>query len=357
MAFSLFGLRKGDGETKNKVVELPVDAIVANRYQPRKVFDPAAISELAETIDEHGLLQPIVVRQYKPAHYEIIAGERRWRAVKQLKWEKVPAIVEKMSDKEAASMGLVENLQRSELTSVEEAQAYQQLMELNNLTQSQLAKAMGKSQSSIANKMRLLKLIQPVQNAILDKRISERHGRAMLDLDPDQQRNVLMDIVNDKLTVRQTEDVVAAELGRPLPSKQRAEAAAKKAAAAKLAKQANGDTAERQALDEEARLQENDQEAGQQAAPARSAQAQTSESQAQPQPESSAKSQAGQKPAKKPRKKRKHTKKIAYTGDARLAVNTIKKSVKMVKDTGFAVSETEKEAPDHYEITITIPKK
>lgn len=339
MPFSLFGLNKGGGETKNKVVELPVSSIVPNRYQPRKVFDPEAISELAETIDEHGLLQPIVVRQYKPAHYEIIAGERRYRAVKQLNWENVPAIVQKMSDKEAASMGLVENLQRSELSSVEEAQAYQRLMELNNLTQSQLAKAMGKSQSSIANKLRLLKLIQPVQNAILDKRITERHGRAMLELDPDQQRNVLMDIVNDKLTVRQTEDVVAAELGRPLPSKQRADAAAKKAAAEKLTEQANGDSAERAALDEEARLESaTDESDGQQTqAPAKKTTKKSSK--------------------KRTKKSSRRTKKVAYTGDVRLAVNTIKKSVKMVKDTGFDVSETEKDAPDHYEITITIPKK
>lgn len=337
MAFSLFGLNKGGGEAKNKVVELPVEAIVPNRYQPRKVFDPEAIAELADTIDEHGLLQPIIVRQYKPAHYEIIAGERRYRAVKQLKWEKVPAIVEKMTDKEAASMGLIENLQRSELSSVEEAQAYQRLMELNNLTQSQLAKAMGKSQSSIANKLRLLKLIQPVQNAILDKRISERHGRAMLELDPDQQRNVLMDIVNDKLTVRQTEDVVAAELGRPLPSKQRAEAAAKKAAAQKLAAQAKGDLAEREALETEARLQAADSASG-------AENAQTTNDQ---------KPRAHK---KRRQKTAKRAKKVVYTGDARLAVNTIKKSVKMVKETGFAVSETETEAPDHYEITITIPK-
>lgn len=341
MAFSLFGLNKGNEEVKNKVVNLPVNSIVPNRYQPRKVFDPEAISELAETINEHGLLQPIVVRQYKPAHYEIIAGERRYRAVKQLKWENVPAIVQKMSDKEAASMGLVENLQRSELSSVEEAQAYKKLMDLNNLTQSQLAKAMGKSQSSIANKLRLLKLIQPVQNAILDKRITERHGRAMLELDENQQRNVLMDIVNDKLTVRQTEDVVAAELGRPIPSKQRAEAAAKKAAAEKLATQANGDLAERAALDEEARL----------------------ESSSSPSNDSSNQHEKTAQPAKKAKKtvnkaskRPKRAKKIAYTGDARLAVNTIKKSIKMVKDTGFAVSESEKEAPDHYEITITIPK-
>lgn len=227
MAFSLFGIGKDhSGDTKNKVVEIKVDQIIPNRYQPRKVFDQDAIRELAQTIDEHGLLQPIVVREYESAKYEIIAGERRYRAVKLLNWDTVPAIVEKMSDKETASLALIENLQRSQLSSVEEAQAYRRLMDLNHLTQAALAKGMGKSQSFVANKLRLLKLIKPVQTAILDHRISERHGRAMLDLDEKQQREMLMRVVNERLTVRQTEDEVARTLGRPLPSelaKQRAE--------------------------------------------------------------------------------------------------------------------------------------
>ena len=140
MAFSLFGIGKDhSGDTKNKVVEIKVDQIIPNRYQPRKVFNQDAIRELAQTIDEHGLLQPIVVREYESAKYEIIAGERRYRAVKLLNWDTVPAIIEKMSDKETASLALIENLQRSQLSSVEEAQAYRQLMDLNHLTQAALA--------------------------------------------------------------------------------------------------------------------------------------------------------------------------------------------------------------------------
>ena len=219
MAFSLFGIGKNNSDnTKNKVVEVKIDQIIPNRYQPRKVFDQDGIRELAQTIDEHGLLQPIVLREYEPAKYEIIAGERRYRAMKLLKWEKAPAIIEKMSDQETASLALIENLQRSQLSPVEEAQAYRQLMDLNHLTQSQLAKGMGKSQSFVANKLRLLRLITPVQTAILDHRITERHGRALLDLDEKQQRDMLMRIVNERLTVRQTEDEVARLLGRPLPS-------------------------------------------------------------------------------------------------------------------------------------------
>ncbi|MDF9443843.1 ParB/RepB/Spo0J family partition protein, partial [Limosilactobacillus mucosae] len=227
MAFSLFGLGKHQAasETKNQVVEIPVAAIVPNQYQPRKVFDQTEIQELAQTISEHGLLQPIVVREFRPGEYEIIAGERRFRAVKLLEWEKIPAIVEKMSDAESASLALIENLQRAQLSPVEEAQAYKQLMEFNNLTQAALAKGMGKSQSFVANKLRLLKLIKPVQNAILDGRITERHGRALLGLDEDQQRTLLMEIVNQHWNVRETEDAVARLLGKPTSAEKAAQQA------------------------------------------------------------------------------------------------------------------------------------
>ena len=218
MPFSLFNFGKSDSNNKNKVVDIKLDQIIPNRYQPRKVFNQDEIRELAHTIEEHGLLQPIVLREYEPAKYEIIAGERRYRAMKLLGWETTPAILRKMTDEESASLALIENLQRAQLSSVEEAQAYRQLMDLNHLTQAALAKGMGKSQSFVANKLRLLKLITPVQTAILDHRISERHGRALLDLDEKQQRTMLMRIVNEHLTVRQTEDEVAKALGRPVPS-------------------------------------------------------------------------------------------------------------------------------------------
>ncbi len=195
-------------------MEVDITKITPNRFQPRKVFDATAIKELAETIQNHGLLQPIIVREYEPSKYEIIAGERRFRAVNELKWEKIPAIIEKMNDKETASLALIENLQREQLSSVEEAQAYRSLMDLNHLTQTALAQGMGKSQSAVANKLRLLKLIAPVQNAILDRRITERHGRALLELNDDQQREALMEIVNSKLTVKQTEELVAEMTGK-----------------------------------------------------------------------------------------------------------------------------------------------
>lgn len=317
MAFSLFNFGKSEGnDTKQKVVDIKLDQIIPNRYQPRQVFDKDGIRELAQTIDEHGLLQPIVLREYEPAKYEIIAGERRYRAMKLLQWETAPAIIEKMSDHEAASLALVENLQRSQLSSVEEAQAYRRLMDLNHLTQATLAKGMGKSQSFVANKLRLLKLIKPVQTAILDHRISERHGRAMLDLDEKQQRDMLMKVVNNRLTVRQTEDEVARVLGRPLPS----EIAKQKAEARKQALSAIVPEAEP----------------------------------GQDVPTPAPKKTKAKKSSKKAHPKTKRAKQI---NDARLALNTIKKSIKLATDSGFAVTTKETDDDKAYQLVIEIPKK
>ena len=310
MAFSLFGLGKHQAasETKNQVVEIPVAAIVPNQYQPRKVFDQTEIQELAQTISEHGLLQPIVVREFRPGEYEIIAGERRFRAVKLLQWEKIPAIVEKMTDAESASLALIENLQRAQLSPVEEAQAYKQLMEFNHLTQATLAKGMGKSQSFVANK--------PVQNAILDGRITERHGRALLSLDEDQQRTLLMEIVNQHWNVRQTEDAVAQMLGKPTSAEKAAQQAVQQDAASENVARAAGETTETDVTTDSA---------------------------------------AAKTPAKKKRAKKKQPKSIKVS-DPRIAVNTIKHSIKLVKDSGVAAKVSEKDTADSYEITIRIPK-
>ncbi|MCF0119238.1 MAG: ParB/RepB/Spo0J family partition protein, partial [Limosilactobacillus mucosae] len=281
-----------------------------------EVFDQTEIQELAQTISEHGLLQPIVVREFRPGEYEIIAGERRFRAVKLLQWEKIPAIVEKMTDAESASLALIENLQRAQLSPVEEAQAYKQLMEFNHLTQATLAKGMGKSQSFVANKLRLLKLIKPVQNAILDGRITERHGRALLSLDEDQQRTLLMEIVNQHWNVRQTEDAVAQMLGKPTSAEKAAQQAVQQDAVSENVAQAAGETTETDVTTDSA---------------------------------------AAKTPAKKKRAKKKQPKSIKVS-DPRIAVNTIKHSVKLVKDSGVAAKVSEKDTADSYEITIRIPK-
>lgn len=196
---------KDDGD---RVEEIAVSLIVPNRNQPRKIFSRESIGELAETIQDHGLLQPIILRKCSDGKYEIIAGERRFRAVCSLKWEKVPAIVKEMGDRESASFAIIENLQREGLTAIEEAQAYSRLMELNQLTQQDLAKEIGKSQSFIANKLRLLKLCDKVKEAIMNKSISERHGRAMSGLEKGQQIYVLNEVAANHLSVKETEKLV-----------------------------------------------------------------------------------------------------------------------------------------------------
>ncbi|MGX5376760.1 nucleoid occlusion protein [Ligilactobacillus sp. LYQ135] len=195
---------------ENQVEKIKVSKIIPNTFQPRQIFSSQKITELAETIKEHGLLQPIIVRKYKDDKYEIIAGERRFRAVKYLGWEEIPAIVKEMSDQETASMAVIENLQREELTSIEEAEAYQRLIDLNRMTQAQLAEQLGKSQSFIANKIRLLKLSRPVQQAILNRQITERHGRALVRIEDKQlQAKMLKKVINNHLSVKETEKQVA----------------------------------------------------------------------------------------------------------------------------------------------------
>lgn len=194
--------------TQDEVIFLSIDKIEANRYQPRSIFDEEKIGELAQTLHTHGMIQPIIVRTLteEEDRYEIIAGERRWRAAKSLGWETVPAIIKEMTDKETASVALIENLQREELTVIEEARAYEKLIAMHELTQEALAQRLGKSQSTIANKMRLLKLPQEVQQAIMQKKITERHARALIALkDEEQQLKILAHILERDLNVKQTE--------------------------------------------------------------------------------------------------------------------------------------------------------
>lgn len=194
---------------RDEVKQIRVSSIIPNRYQPRTVFNEAKIEELALTIHTHGIIQPIVVRPTEGEEYELIAGERRWRAVQSLGWDTVPAIVKHFNDTETASVALIENLQREELTAVEEALAYAKLIELHNLTQEALAQRLGKGQSTIANKLRLLKLPVEIQEAIKQKLITERHARALIPLkNQEKQLQVLAEIIEKQLNVKQTEDRV-----------------------------------------------------------------------------------------------------------------------------------------------------
>ncbi|MFS0749723.1 nucleoid occlusion protein [Oceanobacillus sp. 1P07AA] len=197
--------------TADEVIQINVDNIHPNRYQPRTIFQEEKIKELAQTIHTHGMIQPIVVRKLEEeGSYELIAGERRWRAVQHLGWEQVSAIIRDMTDTETASVALIENLQREELTVIEEAVAYAKLLELHSLTQEALAQRLGKNQSTVANKLRLLKLPEEVQTALLDKAISERHARALIKLKKEEQQlAILHEILEKGLNVKQTEDRIA----------------------------------------------------------------------------------------------------------------------------------------------------
>lgn len=284
MALSdLFGSGKSKKKTENnieeifaeelsdssKVQQIALTDIRPNQYQPREIFNDEKLEELSRTIQEHGLIQPIILRKAKDKQYEIIAGERRFRAVQLLGWQDVSAIVTEMSDKETASVALIENLQREELTSIEEAKAYQKLMQMNDITQDTLAKRIGKSQSFVANKLRLLKLADPVKQALLQNDITERHGRSLLGLSEEKQSEYLKRIKEESLTVKEVEQEIKKETATEIPKK---------------------------------------------------------------------------------------AKRKSVSKDIRLARNTIKKTILMVKETGMKVRSKEEDLEDVYRITIEIPK-
>lgn len=264
----LFGFT--EKTSADEIKNIPVRDIVPSPYQPRTIFDDERIDELCQTIKTHGVIQPIVVR-VRDNIYELIAGERRWRAVKKLGMDTIPAIIRDFNDSQAASIALIENLQREGLTAIEEALAYQQLIDLHSLTQESLAQRLGKSQSTIANKIRLLNLSEPVKLALMERKITERHARALLSLDQEElQLKVLEDILTKELNVKQTEARI-------------------------------------QFLKESVKL--------------------------------------------------KKAKRISFSKDVRLALNTIRQSVDMVTSSGLQINTTEQDYEDHYEIVIKIPKR
>lgn len=181
---------------------IPIEDIIPNRFQPRLAFDESGLKELSESIKQHGIIQPLVLRRLGEK-YEIIAGERRYKAATMAGLNTVPAIISNIDDNQSAEVALVENIQRRNLTAIEEAKSYKSLLDRGYLTQEQLAEKMGVSQSSIANKLRLLNLDEEVQNALLNERISERHARALLSLTKEEQKKWLKRIIDKRMTVRQ----------------------------------------------------------------------------------------------------------------------------------------------------------
>ena len=194
---------------KDEVVQLYLDDIIPNRFQPREIFDERALKELAVSIREHGVIQPIIVRSVQNGKYEIIAGERRYKASALAGLTKIPAIIRNLDDKESSKVALLENLQRKNLNPIEEARTYQKILEIDQMTQEELAKTMGKSQSAVANKLRLLSLPDDVQKALLKEQISERHARALINIpDSKKQKEMLKKIIDNKMSVRSVEEEI-----------------------------------------------------------------------------------------------------------------------------------------------------
>lgn len=192
---------------ERKVVQLNVDDILPNRFQPRIKFNEDAILELSESIKERGVIQPIVVRQIDDK-YEIIAGERRYKASLMAGKQTIPAIITDLNDRDSAEVALIENVQRKDLTPIEEAVSYKKILDMGYLTQEALADKLGKTQSTIANKLRLLNLDEDVQEALLEEQISERHARSLLRLPVEMQAEVAHKIIQDRMTVRKTDEYI-----------------------------------------------------------------------------------------------------------------------------------------------------
>lgn len=216
MAKAKGGLGKGlealfvDNSTDQaEISTLAITEIEPNRDQPRKQFDPTALSELADSIKEYGVLQPLVVRPLPDGSYQLVAGERRWRASRMAGLSSVPVVIRELTDSQAMELALIENLQREDLNAIEEAAGYRELMDRFGLTQEQVAQRVGKSRPVITNAMRLLNLPEDVREMVVDGRLSAGHARALLSLEDEEMIRVLArEIIKKGLSVRQVEAIV-----------------------------------------------------------------------------------------------------------------------------------------------------
>lgn len=211
---------KEDAAAKSGVQVMKINEVEPNRDQPRKNFDEDALLELSDSIKQFGVLQPLLVRKRKD-YYEIIAGERRWRAAKLAGVKEVPVIEKEYTDQEILEIGLIENIQRENLNPIEEAIAYKRLLEEFNLKQDEVAERVSKSRTAVTNSMRLLKLSDKVQQMIIDDMISTGHARALLAIDdPELQYTLANKIFDEKLSVRETEKLVK-EIKNPKKPKEK----------------------------------------------------------------------------------------------------------------------------------------
>ena len=218
MASNAKGLGKGlaallgdnvmDNQEEKASLYLPISQVESCAGQPRKQFDPDALADLADSIREHGIIQPLTVRKLQSGYYQIIAGERRWRAARMAGLDQVPAIVIEADDRKAMELAMIENLQREDLNPMEEAEGYRQLMEQYNLTQEETAQRLGKSRSAVANALRLLNLCPSVRAMVEDGRLTSGHARTILPLSPALQKKAADAVLKSDLSVRQTELLV-----------------------------------------------------------------------------------------------------------------------------------------------------
>ncbi len=205
-------VKKSSSKSNNGVVELDINQVEPNKNQPRKNFDQDALNELADSIKQYGVIQPIVVQKIDD-YYEIIAGERRWRAAKIAKLKKIPVVIKNFSEQEIVEIALIENIQREDLNPIEEAEAYKRLIDEYNLKQEEMAERLSKSRTSITNSMRLLKLSSKVQKLVISGELSSGHARALIPVeDTKKQYTLALEIIKNKLSVRETEKLVKALL-------------------------------------------------------------------------------------------------------------------------------------------------
>ena len=202
------------GEEKNSLF-LPISQVESCASQPRKQFDADALTDLADSIREHGIIQPLTVRKLQSGYYQIIAGERRWRAARMAGLSEVPAIVIEADDRKAMELAMIENLQREDLNPIEEAEGYQMLISQYNMTQEETAQRVGKSRSAVANALRLLHLCPSVRAMVEDGRLSNGHARTLLPLAPEAQEKAAATIIKNDLSVRQTELLVKKLTAQP----------------------------------------------------------------------------------------------------------------------------------------------
>lgn len=193
---------------KGPVTNVKITMIEPNKNQPRKTFNEDSLQELADSIKLHGVIEPLIVQDRKD-HYEIIAGERRWRASKKAGLKEVPVIIKNYTEKEIVEISLIENIQREDLNPIEEALAYKALLEEFNLKQDEVAERVSKSRAAVTNSLRLLKLSEPVQQMVIDDMLSTGHARALIGIeDPDEQHTLALKIFDEKLSVREVEKLV-----------------------------------------------------------------------------------------------------------------------------------------------------